>query len=161
MEFEANQEGGKNALYKVAYDEATRALSEQRAELASIRTHAGMLLSAAAITTSFLGAQAVADGSLGVAGWAALAGFAAVAAISLAILRPHRWRYSVSAAELIDGYIEGETAVPIEVLRRTLALHMHSSYMENWRGIGLLSRLFEIASGMLMIEVLLWIAAIV
>jgi hypothetical protein len=50
-------------LYKVAYDEAVRALSEQRDAIDSFRTRAGLLLSAAAITTSFLGAQALEGGS--------------------------------------------------------------------------------------------------
>ena len=47
----------KDILYKVAYDEAVRALSEQQGVIDSLRTRAGILLSAAAITTSFLGAR--------------------------------------------------------------------------------------------------------
>jgi hypothetical protein len=39
-------------LYKVAYDEAVRALSEQQATIESVRTRTGLLLSDAAVTTS-------------------------------------------------------------------------------------------------------------
>jgi hypothetical protein len=48
-------EKDKDALYRVAYEEATRARSEQLALIDSFRSRAGLLLSAAAITTSFLG----------------------------------------------------------------------------------------------------------
>jgi hypothetical protein len=49
----------QDLLYKVVYDEAVRALSEQQAAIESVRSRAGLLLSAAAVTTSFLGAQAL------------------------------------------------------------------------------------------------------
>jgi len=53
----------KDLLYRVAYDEAVRALSEQQGVIDSFRTRTGLLLSAAAITTSFLGAQALNGGN--------------------------------------------------------------------------------------------------
>jgi len=74
-----------DALYKVAYDEAVRALSEQQAAIESVRTRAGLLLSAAAVTTSFLGAQALQSGSSTFFSWLALLAFVAVAATSLAV----------------------------------------------------------------------------
>lgn len=52
----------KDFPYQIAYDEAVRALSQQQSTIDSLRTRAGLLLSAAAITTSFLGAQALNDG---------------------------------------------------------------------------------------------------
>lgn len=83
-------------LYKVAYDEAVRALSEQQAEIDSFRTRGGMLLSAAAITTSFLGAQTLQGGGSSPFAWLALIDFVAVAAVSLAILWPYRWEFTAS-----------------------------------------------------------------
>jgi hypothetical protein len=65
------------ALYKVAYDEAVRALSEQQAAIESVRARAGLLLSAAAVTTSFLGAQALQGASSNLFSWLALLGFVA------------------------------------------------------------------------------------
>ena len=111
------QDADKDILYKVAYDEAVRALAEQQGAIESFRTRAGLLLSAAAITTSFLGAQA------------------------------------------LDGGQADEPA-PIEELHRDLSLHMHNSYLENREGLEQLSVFFQVASGLLTIEVVLWIWAI-
>lgn len=74
----------KDILYKVAYDEAVRALSEQQGVIDSFRTRAGLLLSAAAITTSFLGAQALDRGDSNLATWLAMMGFVGAAVVSLA-----------------------------------------------------------------------------
>lgn len=52
-------------LYEIAYAEAIRALVEQQAAVESLRNRAGLLLSAAAITTSFLDARALGPGQLG------------------------------------------------------------------------------------------------
>jgi len=81
----------KSILYKVAYDEAVRALSEQQSVVDSLRTRAGLLFSAAAITTSFLGAQALDGGDSSLVVWPAMTGFVGVALASLAILWPRQW----------------------------------------------------------------------
>lgn len=150
----------KDLLYKVAYDEAVRALSEQQAVIDSFRTRAGLLLSAAAITTSFLGAQALDGGDSNLAAWLALVGFVGVAAISLAILWPRRWEFTANPRDVIQTYIEAETPALIEELHRDLSLHMHNSYVENRAGLEQLAIFFQIASGMLTVEVILWIIAI-
>jgi len=67
------------------------ALAEQQAEIDSFRSRAGLLLSSAAITTSFLGAHSFDGGSLTATSWLALLAFIGAAAISLAILWPHPW----------------------------------------------------------------------
>jgi hypothetical protein len=78
----------KDILYRVAYDEAVRALSEQQVVIDSFRNRAGLLLSSTAVTTSFLGAQFLDGGSLTATTWAALAAFVGVAISSLAMLWP-------------------------------------------------------------------------
>lgn len=61
-----------HATYALAYDEAVRALEAQRQRFESVRTRAGVVFSAAAITTSFFGAHAL-DGPAGTgAAWIAL-----------------------------------------------------------------------------------------
>jgi hypothetical protein len=45
----------KDLLYKVAYDEAVRALAKQQAVIDSFRNRAGLLFSAAAVTASLFG----------------------------------------------------------------------------------------------------------
>jgi hypothetical protein len=48
----------------------------------------------------------------------------------------------------------------IEELHRDLSLHMHNSYVENRAGLEQLAIFFQIASGTLTVEVILWIIAI-
>lgn len=155
----AMPDADKDRLYKVAYDEAVRALSEQQGVIDSFRTRAGLLLSAAAITTSFLGAQALDGGNSNIAAWLALIGFVGVAAISLAILWP-RLEFTANPRDLIQTYIEAEEPAPIEELHRDLSLHMHNSYVENREGLEQLAVFFQVASGLLTVEVILWIIAI-
>src|SRR3954447_17885241 len=91
----------KDILYRVAYDEAVRALSEQQAVIDSFRNRAGLLLSSTAITTSFLGAQIFDGGHLSPSSWLALASFLGVAAISLAILWPQPWEFTANPQDII------------------------------------------------------------
>src|SRR3954462_4992174 len=103
MEAMDRETSGRGALYKVAHDEAVRALSEQQASIESVRGRAGLLLSAAAITTSFLGAQVLEGGSLSFPSWIAVGSFAAVAVLSLTILWPRHWELTANPSELIRG----------------------------------------------------------
>lgn len=114
----------KGLLYNVAYEEAVRALSEQQGVIDSFRTRAGALLSAAAITTSFLGAQALGSEGLNGTAWAALVVFAGVAVASLAILWPRRWEFTANPRDVIQTYIEANEPVPLAELHRDLSLHM-------------------------------------
>lgn len=150
----------KDILYGVAYDEAVRALSEQQAVIDSFRTRAGLVLSAAAITTSFLGAQALEGGHSHWAAWLALVAFIGVAVMSLAILWPRRWEFTANPQEVIQTYIESSDPAPIEELHRDLSLHMHNSYTDNRKGLEQLAAFFQVASGLLAVEVVLWIIAI-
>lgn len=149
-----------DALYKVAYDEAVRALSEQQDAIESLRGRAGLLLSIAAVTTSFLGAQASKGQNLSACGWLALIGFVAVVATSLAILWPGRWEFTANPREVMKSLVESDEVVPSEDLHRDLSLQMHDSYLVNYQGINHLAALFQMASSLLAIEVVLWIAAI-
>lgn len=150
----------KDSLYEVAYNEAVRALSEQQGAIESFRTRAGLLLSATAITTSFLGAQALDGGDSNITVWLAMTGFIGVAVVSLAILWPRRWEFTANPRDVIQTYIEAENPAPIEELHRDLSLHMHNSYLENRAGLEQLAIFFQIASGLLTVEVILWIIAI-
>jgi hypothetical protein len=150
----------RSLLYKVAYDEAVRALSEQQDVIDSFRNRAGLLLSAAAVTTSFLGAQALHEGHSGLFSWLALAAFVGVAAACLAILWPWRWEFTADPREVIETYVESAEQLPTEELHRNLSLHMHQSYLENHAGLEQLVVFFQAASCLLAAEVVLWIVAI-
>jgi len=150
----------RDLLYKVAYDEAVRALAEQQSATDNLRGRAGLLFSAAAVTTSFLGAQALKGGGSNVASWLALLCFAAVAGASLAILWPREWEVAANPRELIESYVESAGSIPIEDFHRDLSLHMHRSYLENREGLERLTTFLRFSSSLLALEVVLWIVAI-
>lgn len=162
MEQTASQsDASRDALYKVAYDEAVRALSDQRLEIDSVHSRTGLLLSVAAVTTSFLGARALEGrGSLSPISWLALAGFIATALVSLATLRSFRGEFTVNVNDLIVIYLEASEPVSIEGMYRDLAIHMRDSYVKNLERLDRLEMLFQIASGLLITEVILWAATI-
>jgi hypothetical protein len=147
-------------LYKVAYDEAVRALAEQRQAIDSFHVRAGLLISAAAITTSFLGAEALGGGDLNFASWLAVFCFVAVAIASLAVLWPRDRDVVLGPRDVIEAYVESAEPASIEDLHRELSLHMHGSYLENKAGLRKLVVFLQIASVLLVIEVLFWIIAI-
>lgn len=115
------------SAYKLAYDEGVRALSQQQTVIDSFRTRAGLLLSAAAITTSFLGAQALAAGDPNLATWTALASFFFLGVACLAILWPREWEFTADPRDVIATYIEAEDPLPLDAIHRDLALHMEDS----------------------------------
>jgi hypothetical protein len=147
-------------LYKVAYDEAVRALAEQQSFVDSLRNRAGLLLTAAAITTSFLGAQALRGGDFDLFVWLALAGFVGVSAASLTVLWPRPWEVTTSSRDVITPYVESGEPAPIEDLHQDLSLHMYSSYLANGEVLAKLVVLLQVASVLLVVEVVLWIIAI-
>jgi len=150
----------KDALYEVAYEEAVRGLAEQQRVVESFRTRAGILFSAAAVTASFLGARALRGGSANFVSWLALLCFVGVATTSLAILWPRRSESAASARDVIETYIESAEPAPIANLHRDLSLHMYRSYLENREGVQQFAALLQISSGLLTLEVVLWVAAI-
>jgi len=80
----------KDPLYKIAYDEAVRVLSEQQVAIDGFRSRAGILFSADAVMTSFSAAQALRGSEASVVEYLALASFVSAAMTLLAILRPRR-----------------------------------------------------------------------
>jgi hypothetical protein len=149
-----------DALYKIAYDEAVRALSEQQATIDGFRSRAGLLFSAAAVTTSFLGAQALRGGNASLCSWLALAAFAGLAMTLLAILWPQRWDFTVNPHDVVGTYIESAEPASIEKLHRDLSLHMQGSYMENREGLEKLVVFLQVANVLFAVEVVLWSVAI-
>jgi hypothetical protein len=150
----------EGALYEVAYDEAARALSEQLSLIDSFRTRAGLLLSAAAITTSVIGSQALDHGPIGYAAWAALGSFFGVAILSLAILWPRQREFAADSAEIVKSCIESGGPKSVIDLRWALTTQMHQSYASSWEDLTQIEMLFEIASTLLAAEVLSWIISI-
>jgi hypothetical protein len=143
--------------YRIAYDEAVRALSQQQGLIDSLRTRAGLLLFAAAITTSFLGAQGLNDGGPTIVTWLALASFVSLSIVTLAILWPHRLEFTANPANVIHSYIETEEPLSVAEIHRDLSLHMHDSYADNLAGQKQLASRFRLAGALLTVEVIFWI----
>jgi hypothetical protein len=148
-------------LYKVAYDEAVRALSEQREMIDGLRSRAGLFFSAAAVTTSFLGAQALQGGKLNLFCWLALTGFVGVAMAIIAILWPRQWEFTANPHEVIGVFIESTSPVSLEELHRELAIDMEAGHLRNSAGLEKLIVYFQVANVLLAVEVILWTIAIV
>jgi hypothetical protein len=144
--------------YKLADDEAVRALSQQQTVLDNFRTRAGILLSAAAIATSFLGGQALRQASMSAWGWLAVLGFVGLSASTLLILWPRRdWEFAAIPRRLISIYIETENPLGVERIHRDLALHMQDSYDMNEARLERLIAYFRLAVVLLTVEVLAWV----
>jgi hypothetical protein len=147
--------------YDLAYQEARRALDGQEGALMAFRTRAGVVLSAAAIVTSFLGGQAItAHGFTGLS-WAAIGAFAILGISALCVLWPDdNWQFEAIPNQVIGTYIEREDGldVPLYAIHRDLALHMENSYSSNERGrLRPLRWAFRVAVVSLVAEVAIWL----
>lgn len=151
---------GDDAAYEIAYDEAVRALSQQQSAVDNLRTRAGVLLSAAAIATSFLGGQAIrADPNLDLCSWVAIAAFVALGICALTILWPRdEWGFTAAPSILVRDYIEAKTPRAVAGIHRDLALYMEASYDENEDKRGTLILWFRVASSLLLLETVAWVA---
>jgi hypothetical protein len=143
--------------YALAFKEGVRALSEQQAVIDSFRTRSGLLLSGAAIATSFLGQAALERGTTFFT-WLAIVLFVALGASVIAILWPRDdWEYAVRPQLLIANYVEHPEPLEIAEIHRDLALHMDNSYLRNRGQLLRLVWLFRIASILLIVEVVAWV----
>ncbi|MEK6327281.1 MAG: hypothetical protein AABM66_07125 [Actinomycetota bacterium] len=158
--------------YKFAFEEGVRALSQQEGVINSYRTRAGVLLSAAAVATSFFGGQALDGSGLGTFSWIAIALFASLGVALLGIMRPGRIRNVLSPgggweghaafvarpSVLIEGYIEANPKVPLALIYRNVSLHAEERWEEiERRFVRPLDLRFRLASTLLIAEVAAWV----
>lgn len=152
-----------DAAYELAYEEARRALDEQERAVVELRSRAGQLIAAAAITTSFFGGQAL-HGRIHAFGWAAIRCFVGLSLSVLAILWPRRdWEFVLSPAQFIGTYVEPEEGDPLGLpaVHRDLALHMGHSADLNRAQFGWLTGAFRLGAILLVAEVVAWVVALV
>lgn len=153
---EANAE-----TYKLAYDEARRLLDSQERAQAGFRTRAGVVLSAAAIVTSFLGGQALTAHGFTTLAWLAIAAFAVLGIAALCVLWPDdKWEFEAVPSELLATYAERPDGAhaPVYVTHRELALHMERSYSHNeLQRLQWMRWAFRTAVVALVVEVALWL----
>ena len=149
--------------YALAYREARRGLEDQERSVVELRTRAGALIAAAAITTSFFGGQTLARHDVDAAGWVAIGCFVLLGFAVLVMLWPRRdWELSLAPAEFIATYLEPADGEPLELhlVERDLALHMGRSAKFNRGQLDKLVTIFRFGALLLVIEVLAWVIAL-
>lgn len=152
---------GDPQAYALAFNEGVRALSEQQGVIDSFRTRSGLLLSGAAIATSFLGQASLQRGTTLVT-WIAIGMFLLLGAAVIAILWPRSdWEYAVRPELLITNYIEHPKPLGIPEIHRDLALHMDTSYLRNRGQLLRLVWLFRAASILLTVEIVAWVVDLI
>ncbi|MET0603508.1 MAG: hypothetical protein ABW167_16090 [Baekduia sp.] len=146
-------------LAEISYQSAVQALSQQEAALNELRSRTGTLLTAEALTTSFLGAAAIEHGALELPGRLAIACFGVSLGIALFILVPWRdLRFSLSGPllyEILRACGEDEE----EVYRRA-AHWLEALWLGNRAAIAHLYPLFTVSVAALALELLLWAAEV-
>ncbi len=153
----------ETAGYQLAYREARLGLEDQERAVVELRSRAGTLIAAAAITTSFFGGQAFAKRDVGVAGWIAIGCFALLGCAVLLVLWPRRdWEFSLAPDEFIATYLEPFEDAPLEIhmIERDLALHMGHSAALNRDQLRILMTAFRVAAVLLVAEVIAWTIAL-
>jgi hypothetical protein len=146
--------------YELAFDEAGRALDAQERAVNELRSRAGVLIAAAAITTSFFGSRAITGDDLSAWIWIAVVNFVVVGGCVLTVLWPRSdWSFNASAADIIAEYVEPE-AIEFPLVQRDLALHRSAAYDANARQLGVLYLVFRLGLIVLVIEVAAWVVAL-
>ena len=147
--------------YRLAFDEGGRALDAQERSVNELRSRAGVLLAAAAITTSFFGSRIIGRGDPTLAGWCAIAAFALVAAAVLIVLWPWRdWEFNANPVELIATYVETASPATLAEVHRDLALHRSASWTSNARFVGRLHLALRVGLILVAVEVCAWVVAL-
>lgn len=148
----------EGAPYSVAYEGALRSLSQQEASLASLHSRAGTLISAIAISTSFLGAQALRDGDFTCWTVAALAAFTLAILCCMVVLWPRkdRWIFRIDPATLAQRMAD-QPKVELSGWYRGLSEEIGKALDTNDESLKSLYYWFEAASALLLLEILFWI----
>lgn len=150
--------------YRLAYEASVRAIEDQARVLESLRTRAGTIFAAAALVTTFLssealgGGRALGDFALVSLDGLVLMGFLGCAVLTLMILWPFGFRFSLSAAgmiEIVDS--RADPGVTATEAYREVALQLESLYDRNRPRVVLLLWFFRGAILSLMLEVGAWL----
>jgi len=128
---------------ELAPDEARRALNYQAGTLDELRARTGLLLAAASITGSFLGAAAADDGKLGSLGVLALIAFTAAVGACVHILWPREWTFVTSPKTLVEDWVDIDRE---ENIRRFLAESLEGHYDSNEDQLDRLMKVFQLAA---------------
>ena len=142
--------------FRLAYDEAVRALRAQADEHSSLRGRAGTILATSLVVTSFFGGQAVArNAPASSLGWLAVIAFLLAGVFSLGVLFPTDLRFASDVREVVSR-IENASATkdPYRELSLSLAWRLDS----NRRPIAAMRWTFRASAVAVLAETVFWIA---
>lgn len=153
----SNTPVARTAVEAVALEEARRAITSQEQALAELRGRANMLIGAASVIVSFLGAQA-----LRLSGWSTLAllallAFVATLALATSILWPAKraWRFRVDARILLEDFADTDPPPRISV-QRHLAETLSSAADDNSQQLNSMYQRLRLALAGVAIQAVLW-----
>jgi hypothetical protein len=142
--------------FRLAYDEAVRALRAQADEHGSLRTRAGTILAASLVVTSFFGGQAVARNAPAASlGWLAVVTFVLAGVFSLGVLFPSDLRFASDVGEVVSLI---ENASPTKDPYRELSLSLAGRLDSNRRRIAAMRWTFRASAVAVLTETVFWIA---
>lgn len=150
----------------LALSSTQAALAQQEATLDNLRARSTTLLTAAAVSASFLGAATYGKGHLSDAatGAAAVAVVAFVAVLGSVVFigLPREWHFRVNGRKIISRYIEPTEGgpLPIDRVRRDLVLFLEEDYVANKEKLRPLWLAMQLASGALAVEVTAWVVGL-
>jgi len=146
------------ASFRLAYDEAVRALRAQADEYDSLRTRAGTILATSLVVTSFFGGQALASseqtGPLSLA-WLAVVAFLLAGLFSLGVLFPTDLRFASDVGAVVSLI---ENASPTHEPHRELSLSLAGQLDSNRMRINAMRWTFRASALAILAETVLWIA---
>jgi hypothetical protein len=145
--------------FDLVLSEALRSLTQQQSVLDNLRARATVLLSTAALASSFLGAPVLAGKSgLTPASIAALAALAAVLILTITVCLPvWRWNFRARPSALLQA-IDG--GYDIDSMRRHLAVDFEHFIDSNDRLLGFLQWIFTLSAILVTTELSLWLLAL-
>jgi hypothetical protein len=147
------------ATYRIIYDEAVRAITNQRDAVDELRARAGTLLAAVNIATAFLAGTSLATPVSPFAA-GAFGCFAVAVLLCVAVLWPSQgWVFTFNAGLLVRDYAEASPPASAAETHRDLALWLQQHYEENEPRLRRRYWRFGIACAYLGVEIALWLAS--
>jgi hypothetical protein len=147
------------SIERLSFELTQKALAEQERALAGLRTCASIVLAAASITGSFLGAK-IGHGSLDATGIAAMISFGLCLASSIWVLLPHSFVLCFPGEALLAMSAQGRLGGVMGAYR-AVSVWVNPYLRANNEKIAGLSSWLTVSCVLLTAEVLLWIISFV
>jgi len=143
---------------RLAYEGSLRALDQQQHVLEDIRSRTGVLLAAASLSASFLGARAFDGHASVILSIFALASFVVTLLLGILILTPRaELIFSTAGRALYRDLLDVDD--PAEQ-HRHLAYWLDAFWDANRSPLQRLTRQFEVAAIALVVQILCWVLAV-